>query len=88
MNGFLEYLPEIILYGVGAVFAFIGLLVVWIIWGNYMSPATEGVSMGYYHVLGCYAGGKLHKEIKGLLVDATHLFMPTSRLWQVSALKK
>lgn len=75
MNGFLEYLPEIILYGVGAVFAFIGLLVVWILWGNYMSPATEGVSMGYYHVLGCYAGGRLHKEIKGLLVDATHLFI-------------
>ena len=40
-----------------------------------ISPAAPGISLGYYEVLGRYAGEKLIRRIKGTLVDATALFL-------------
>ena len=71
----LSILPEIILWLILLVLGVIGFFVIWVLWGSYFSPAAPGINMGYYKILGAYAGGKLHKEIKGLLVDATHIFL-------------
>lgn len=71
----LKVLPEIVLWVVLLVLGVIGFFVVWVLWGSYFSPAAPGINMGYYRILGAYAGGKLHKEISGLLVDSTHLFL-------------
>jgi len=77
MNGLdiLNILPEIVLWIILLVLGVIAFFVIWILWGSYFSPAAPGINMGYYKILGAYAGGKLHKEIKGLLVDATHMFL-------------
>jgi len=77
MNGLdiLNILPEIILWIILLVLGVIAFFVIWILWGTYFSPAAPGINMGYYKILGAYAGGRLHKEIKGLLVDATHVFL-------------
>lgn len=77
MNGLdiLNILPEIVLWIVLLVLGVIAFFVIWVIWGSYFAPASKGVNMGYYTILGGYAGGRLHKEISGLLVDATHRFL-------------
>jgi len=67
----LEQLPNLMLYLiVGGGLA----VVAWSIWRR-IAPATQGLSLGYYEILGSYAGGKLVKRIKGTLVEATHSFM-------------
>ncbi|MGB9774612.1 MAG: hypothetical protein ACPL4I_11415 [Bacteroidota bacterium] len=70
MDGFFEWLPNVALAGLAAV---IGVFL-WMIWRN-ISPAAPGVSLGYYEVLGRYAGQKLVKRIRGTLVDSTALFL-------------
>jgi hypothetical protein len=67
-------MPEFILYGFAAFLALMVFVIVWMVWRN-VSPAAPGISLGYYEVLGRYAGGKLLKRIKGTLVDATSLFL-------------
>jgi hypothetical protein len=67
---FFEWMPRIALAGLAIVVA----LAVWIVWRN-ISPAAPGISLGYYEVLGRYAGGKLVKRIKGNLIEATALFL-------------
>jgi len=67
---FLELLPQIALAGLAVIIA----LGVWMVWRT-ISPASSGVILGYYEIIGRYAGGKLQKRIKGMLVDATPLFM-------------
>ena len=67
---FLELLPQIALAGLAVIIA----LGVWMVWRT-ISPASSGVILGYYEIIGRYAGGKLQKRIKGMLVDATPLFI-------------
>jgi len=73
----IELLPQYVLYGFYAVLAAVIGLVVLSLWRN-MAPATSGLILGYYEILGKYAGGKLHKWIRGMLVDATYLFLNPS----------
>ena len=49
-------------------------LIVLMIWRT-ISPAAPGINLGYYEVVGKYAGGKFAKRIKGMLVDSTRLFI-------------
>ena len=49
-------------------------LIVLMIWRT-ISPAAPGINLGYYEVVGKYAGGKYAKRIKGMLVDSTRLFI-------------
>jgi hypothetical protein len=67
---FFEWMPRIALAGLAVVVA----LAVWMVWRS-VSPAAPGISLGYYEVLGRYAGGKLVERIKGNLVEATALFL-------------
>jgi hypothetical protein len=71
MPSILEQLPSLMLYLiVGGGLA----VIAWSIWRR-IAPAAQGLSLGYYEILGSYAGGKLVKRIKGTLVEATHSFM-------------
>lgn len=67
---FIQTLPTIALALIGFVIA----LALWMLWRN-IAPAAPGVSLGYYEVLGRYAGRKLVKRIRGTLVDCTPIFM-------------
>lgn len=67
---FFEWLPTVALAGL----ALIIFVAAWMLWRN-IAPAAPGVSLGYYEVLGRYAGQKLLKRIRGTLVDATALFL-------------
>jgi len=67
---FFEWIPKIAI----ASLAVIILLALWMVWRN-IAPAAPGISLGYYEVIGKYAGRKLLKRIKGTLVDATALFI-------------
>jgi len=51
-------------------------IAVWMIWRN-ISPAAQGISLGYYETIGRYSGRKLLKRIKGTLVESTSLFLST-----------
>jgi len=72
LEWFFELVPRIALAGL----AFIILFFVWLLWQN-VAPAAPGISLGYYEVMGRYAGKKLLKRLKGPIVDATALFMNT-----------
>jgi ribosomal silencing factor RsfS len=67
---FFEWIPNVAI----GLLAFIIVLAVWIIWRN-IAPAAPGISLGYYEIVGRYAGQKIIKRIKGTLVDATALFL-------------
>jgi hypothetical protein len=67
---FFELIPNVAI----GLLAFIIVLAVWIIWRN-IAPAAPGISLGYYEIVGRYAGQKIIKRIKGTLVDATALFL-------------
>ena len=67
---FFEWLPQIALAGLGLVIA----VAVWMVWRT-IAPAAPGISMGYYEIMGRYAGRKLLYRIKGTLVDSTSLFL-------------
>ncbi|MEM3761057.1 MAG: hypothetical protein QXZ02_08135 [Candidatus Bathyarchaeia archaeon] len=67
---FFEWIPNIAI----GLLAFIIVLAVWMIWRN-IAPAAPGISLGYYEIIGRYAGQKIIKRIKGTLVDATALFL-------------
>jgi len=56
---FLESLPLIayVLLGV------LGLIILWFVWRN-LAPAAPGVSLGYYEIIGRYAGQKLFKRLR------------------------
>ena len=69
-TGFFEWIPNVAIIGLGVVV----LVAVWMVWRS-IAPAAPGISLGYYEVLGRYAGSKLVKRIKGTLVDATALFL-------------
>ncbi len=70
LEWFFEWIPRIALAGL----AFIILFFVWLLWQN-VAPAAPGISLGYYEVLGRYAGKKLLKRLKGPLVDCTSIFI-------------
>jgi len=67
---FFEWIPNVAI----GLLAFIIVLAVWIIWRN-IAPAAPGISLGYYEIVGRYAGQEIIKRIKGTLVDATALFL-------------
>ena len=73
-GGLIEILPEYVIYGFYAVVAFVAGMILLSIWKN-ISPAAPGIPLGYYEVIGRYAGGSLMKRIQGTLVDSTHLFL-------------
>jgi len=72
MNGidFFQWLPNIAMAGLAIIIG----LAVWMIWRS-IAPAAPGISLGYYEVVGRYAGQKLVKRLRGTLVDATALFL-------------
>jgi len=70
----IELLPLYALYAFSAVIAVVAGLIALSFWRN-ISPAAPGVILGYYEVLGRYAGGSLMKRIQGTLVDASHIFL-------------
>jgi len=74
LNGILEILPEYVIYGFYAVVAFVVGMILLSIWKN-ISPAAPGIPLGYYEIIGRYAGGSLMKRIQGTLVDATYFFL-------------
>jgi len=74
LNGLLEILPEYILYGFYAVVAGLVFLIALSFWKN-IAPAAPGIPLGYYEVIGRYAGGSLMKRIQGTLVDSTQIFL-------------
>jgi hypothetical protein len=74
LNGILEILPEYVIYGFYAVVTFVAVMIFLSIWKN-ISPAAPGIPLGYYEILGRYAGGNLMKRIQGTLVDATQIFL-------------
>jgi len=67
---FFDWLPKIALAGLAVVVA----VIIWSVWRS-VSPAAPGISMGYLEILGRYGGGKMLKNIRGTLVDGTHLFL-------------
>lgn len=67
---FFEALPVVALFGLGVVL----LVFVFAIWRSISAPAP-GISLGYYEVIGRYAGNKLLRRIKGTVVDATSVFI-------------
>jgi len=69
----LELMPELALYGFVAIVAGVVLVIVWLVWGSYLSVPAPGQIIGYFMVFGRY--GKVHREIEGRLVDASHLFL-------------
>jgi hypothetical protein len=72
MDGFnfFEWIPQVALGGLALIIA----VAVWMIWRS-IAPAAPGIGLGYYEVVGRYAGQKLMKRIRGTLVDATALFL-------------
>ncbi len=48
--------------------------IAYIIYRAYSKPA-QGLLLGSYEIFGRYAGGKLYKSIKGLLVDSSAYFL-------------
>jgi len=70
----IEQLPLYALYAFSVVVAAVASLTALSFWRN-ISPAAPGVILGYYEVLGRYAGGSLIKRIQGTLVDASHFFL-------------
>jgi len=70
----IEILPEYVIYGFYAVVAFVAGMILLSIWKN-ISPAAPGIPLGYYEVIGRYAGGSLMKRIQGTLVDSTYFFL-------------
>ncbi len=67
---FLETLPLIAYLMLGT----IGLVALWFLW-RIFAPAAPGVSLGYFEVIGRYAGQKLLKRLRGVLVECTPLFL-------------
>jgi hypothetical protein len=67
---FFEWIPNIAIAGL----ALIILLAIWMVWRS-IAPAAPGISLGYYEVVGRYAGQKLLRRIRGTLVDSTALFL-------------
>jgi len=70
ITDFFQLIPNIAVIGL----ALIILIAVWMIWRS-IAPAAPGISLGYYELLGRYAGQKLIKRIRGTLVDSTALFL-------------
>ena len=69
-SSFFEWIPNIAIGSLALIIA----VAAWMIWRN-IAPAAPGISLGYYEVVGRYAGQKIIKRIKGTLVDATALFI-------------
>ena len=67
---FLDTLPLIAYLMLGT----IGLVALWFLW-RIFAPAAPGVSLGYFEVIGRYAGQKLLKRLRGVLVECTPLFL-------------
>ena len=73
MDGILEVLPLYALYGFYAAIAVIIGLALLSVW-RHISPATPGIPLGYYEIIGRY-GSSLMTRIEGTLVDATPIFL-------------
>ena len=69
-QSFLSLLPQIALAGL----ALIIIIALWMIWRS-IAPAAPGTALGYYEIMGRYAGSKLIRRLKGTIVDCTPIFL-------------